>query len=289
MPHPTTFSVVAYDQQTQEIGIAVASKFLAVGAVVPFVRAGAGAIATQAFANTSYGPRGLDMLAAGAGPQAVATALLADDAGRNDRQFGIVGTVAGVPGATYTGESCIEWAGGVAKPNFAAQGNCLTGPEVVAALAYTFERARGTLAERLLAALRAGDVAGGDKRGRQSAALVVEKPAGGYAGFNDRYVDLRVDDHANPVRELARLLALHRLYFLPAAPEDVLAIDASVGQAIVAELKRVGVLAPDHERYDDGARSALVSFMHVENLENRVRSDGTVDRQTLAYLRAHRR
>lgn len=288
MPEPTTFSIVAYDEETREIGVAVASKFLSVGAVVPFVRAGVGAIATQAFANTSYGPRALEALVAGREPAEVASSLLAGDDGRDDRQFGIVAARAGASGATYTGSRCIDWAGGVAGPGFAAQGNCLTGPEVVAALANTVRTSRGSLADRLLAALRAGEATGGDKRGRQSAALIVEKPGGGYAGFNDRYIDLRVDDHADPTGELARLLELHKLYFFEAAPEDVLPIDARLGETIVAHLVRAGSLPPDHAAFDDDARTALVRFMHVENLENRVRNDGAIDRQTLAYLNDYR-
>lgn len=282
----TTFSIVACDPQSGEIGVAVQSKFLSVGAVVPWVRAGAGAIATQAFANTSYGPRALAMLAAGQTPEHVAQELIAGDDGRADRQFGIVDATGRA--STYTGEKCIAWAGGIAGANFAAQGNCLAGAAVVEALASTFQTAGGTLADRLVGALRAAQAAGGDKRGQQSAALVVEKPGGGYAGFNDRYVDLRVDDHAAPIEELARLLDLHKLYFFPAAPEDVLTVDEDLGREIVRELRRAGAWDAG-DAYDERARAALVTFMHVENLENRVRDDGTIDRQTLNYLRAYAR
>lgn len=278
----TTFSIVAADPQTGEIGIAVQSKFLSVGAVVPWVRAGAGAIATQAFANTAFGPSALDMLASGHAPEAVAASLIADDGGRDDRQFGIVD--ASGRSATFTGSKCITWAGGSAGPNFAAQGNCLAGPAVVDALASTFRPSTGYLADRLVAALQAGQAAGGDKRGQQSAALIIEKPGGGYAGFNDRYVDLRVDDHPQPIEELARLLELHKLYFFPALPQDVLTIDDELGREIARELARVGALE-NCERYDERARAALIAFMHVENLENRVREDGTIDRQTIEYLR----
>jgi uncharacterized Ntn-hydrolase superfamily protein len=164
----------------------------------------------------------------------------------------------------------------------------LAGPAVVDALASTFQTTSGALADRLVAALRAAQSAGGDKRGQQSAALIIEKPAGGYAGFNDRYVDLRVDDHCAPIEELARLLDLHKLYFFPAQPQDVLPIDEGLGREIARELVRVGAL-DSGERYDDRARDALVAFMHVENLENRVRDDGAIDRQTLDYLRACKR
>jgi uncharacterized Ntn-hydrolase superfamily protein len=279
---PTTFSIVACDPQSGEIGIAVQSKFLSVGAVVPWVRAGVGAIATQAFANTAYGPRGLDMLAAGESPEHVARQLIAGDEGHADRQFGIVD--ASGRASSYTGDTCIAWAGGIAGPNFAAQGNCLAGAGVVEALASTFQTQSGLLADRLLAALRAAQAAGGDKRGQQSAALIIEKPHGGYAGFNDCYVDLRVDDHTAPIEELARLLDLHKLYFFPAAPEDVVAVDDAVGREIVQHLRRAGALDGGDD-YDERAQRALVAFMHVENLENRVRDDGTIDRQTLNYLR----
>ncbi len=281
-----TFSIVAADTDANEIGIAVESKFLSVGAVVPWVRAGAGAIATQAFANTAFGPRGLDMLTAGHAPADVAAALVKTDDNRDDRQFGIV-DVAG-RAATFTGEKCITWAGGIAGTNFAAQGNILAGAAVVDALATTFAKSSGPLADRLIGALRAGQAAGGDKRGQQSAALIIEKPGGGYAGFNDRYVDLRVDDHPAPIEELARLLELHKLYFFQPQPQDVIPIDEAVGKDLVRELVRVGAL-DNGEHFDERARAALVSFMHVENLENRVRDDGAVDRQTLDYLRAHRR
>lgn len=278
----TTFSIVAADPLTGEIGIGVQSKFLSVGAVVPWVRAGAGGIATQAFANTAYGPRALEMLASGQSPQAVAQRLLHDDDGRDDRQFGIVDESGG--SYSFTGVKCIPFAGGVAGEGFAAQGNCLAGAAVVEALASTFRDSTGPLADRLLQALCAAQAAGGDKRGQQSAALVIEKPGGGYAGFNDRYVDLRVDDHPQPIEELARLLELHKLYFFPAAPQDVLHIDEALGNEIVRELRRAGAY-DGGERFDQSAQAALVSFMHVENLENRVRTDGTIDRQTLEYLR----
>jgi len=280
---PTTFSIVAADPARGEIGVAVASKFLSVGAVVPFVRAGAGAIATQAFANTAYGPRALDLLARGEPPAAAAAALTAADDGRDDRQFGIV--AAEGKAVTFTGARCIPWAGGTAGEGFAAQGNCLAGEAVVRALAATFLSSKGHLADRLVAALRAAQAEGGDKRGQQSAALVIEKPQGGYAGFNDRYVDLRVDDHAAPIEELARLLEMHKLYFFAAAPEDLVEIDAALGAEIVRELARAGALDAAHRTFDAAANKALVDFMHVENLENRVRSDGKIDRQTLGYLR----
>jgi len=282
-PRLTTFSIVAADVATGEIGIAVESKFLSVGAVVPWVRAGAGAIATQAFANTAFGPRALELLERGVPPDDVAQALLANDEGRDDRQFGIV--AADGRATTFTGSRCIAYAGGIAGTGFAAQGNCLAAEAVVEALARTFTAMEGPLSDRLVAALRVAQDAGGDKRGQQSAALIVEKPRGGYAEFNDRYVDLRVDDHATPIDELARLLQLHKLYFFAPEPQDVIDIDGALGDELVRELRRVGALAPEHQTFDARARETLVAYMHVENLENRVRDDGRIDRQTLDYLR----
>lgn len=287
IPKPSTFSIVAVDRETGEIGCGVQSKFLSVGAAVPWVRAGVGAIATQAFCNTTYGPKGLDLLATGIGPDEVMRALVDSDDDREDRQVGIVGRFG--RSSTFTGNRCIGYAGGVSGDGFPAQGNCLAQASVVRALAETFVAMHGTLADRIVAALRAAQAEGGDKRGQQSAALIIEKPGGGYAGFNDRYVDLRVDDHAAPIEELARLLDLHKLYFFEPAPHEVLSIDATLGEEIVRELARVGACADARAPFDKRARAALVDFMHVENLENRVRTDGTIDIQTLDYLRSYNR
>jgi uncharacterized Ntn-hydrolase superfamily protein len=286
LPTPSTFSIVACDRAAGEIGIAVQSKFLSVGAVVPWVERG-GAIATQAWANTTFGPTALAALRDGVVPDEIVRRLTANDPQAEDRQFGIVDAQGGA--ASFTGSRCIGWAGGIVGEGFAAQGNCLAGPAVVDAMARTFRETGGTLADRLVASLAAGQREGGDKRGQQSAALVIAKPHGGYGGFNDRYVDLRVDDHPAPIDELARLLELHKLYFFPAAPQDVLSVDEALGREIAGELVRVGALSARDGTYGDAARAALVAFMHVENLENRVRDDGAIDRQTLAYLRAHGR
>ena len=280
---PATFSIVALDRDAGELGIAVESKFLSVGALVPWLEAGVGAVATQAWANASFGPRGLVLLREGKTPDATLASMLAADDGREHRQVGIVDGAGGA--ATHTGAQCIPWAGGVAGDGFAAQGNCLAGPAVLDALAETFLRTPGRLAYRLVAALRAAQAAGGDKRGQQSAALLVVKPGGGYGGYTDRYVDLRVDDAREPIEALVRLLALHALYFFPAGPEDVLTIDDALGAELVALLHRAGELPGAGGPFDDAARAALVRFMHVENLEERVRSDGTIDRQTLDYVR----
>jgi uncharacterized Ntn-hydrolase superfamily protein len=201
-----TFSIVACDPEAGEVGVAVASKFLAVGSVVPYAKAGVGAIATQAWANTTYGPRGLDLMAAGAGPEDVISILTGNDDDRERRQLGVVD--AGGESATFTGGDCNQWAGGRAGPGYACQGNILVGRETVDAMAGTFEEAEGELALRLAKALKAGELAGGDSRGKQSAAILVVREGGGYFGMNDRYIDLRVDDHAEPVDELIRLLEM---------------------------------------------------------------------------------
>jgi len=284
---PSTFSIVTLDREAGELGIAVESKFLSVGALVPWLEAGTGAVATQAWANTGFGPRGLELLREGrSATEALATLLAADD-GREHRQVGIVDAAG--RSASHTGTACIPWAGGIAGDGFAAQGNCLAGPGVLDALAASFLASRGRLAERLVAAIAAAQAAGGDKRGQQSAALLVVKAKGGYGGYTDRYVDLRVDDAREPIDELARLLKLHALYFFPAEPEDVLTVDDALGAELVELLHRAGAFPRAGGPFDDAARDALIAFMHVENLEERVRADGTIDRQTLEYLRSRAR
>lgn len=206
-PGPSTFSIAAADPAAGEVGVAVASRFFAVGNVVPHARADVGAVATQATANTSFGPSGLELLARGATAEEALKVLLRGDEGRDRRQVGIV-TASG-DSATYTGPGCNPWAGGRRGPGYAVQGNILTGEAVVAAMEKAFLDGRGKpLAERLLASLAAGDAAGGDSRGRQSAALLVCRARGGYNGFTDRAVDVRVDDHPDPFRELSRLVGM---------------------------------------------------------------------------------
>lgn len=217
-PPVATFSIVGFDPGTGELGVAVQSKFVAVGAVVPWARAGVGAIATQAWANTRFGPVGLALLAAGKTPEEVGETLVAMDSRAGHRQFGIVD--ASGRSVTFTGEECLDWAGGRSGPNFAVQGNILAGPGVVDAMAEAFTSVEGDLGERLLAALAAGQAAGGDRRGRQSAALLIVREGWGYGGLNDRYRDLRVDDHPTPIAELQRLHELHRSVFKPPAEEQ---------------------------------------------------------------------
>jgi len=208
---PSTFSIVAHDQATAEWGVGVASKFLAVGAVVPWAQAGAGALATQAWANLSYAPQGLALLAGGRTAVEVVGHLTSADEGRQHRQLGVVDAQG--RSAAWTGGECFPWAGHRAGPGFTCQGNILAGEDVVRAMAGSFERSSGPLPERLVAALAAGQAHGGDSRGQQSAALYVVKTKGSYGGYLDRYVDLRVDDHQSPIGELTKLLELHRLYF----------------------------------------------------------------------------
>jgi len=200
----STFSIVGFDPATGDLGVAVASRFFGVGTVVPYAAAGVGAIATQSLANTSYGPRGLELLRAGNDAQGVLDRLLADDPQRDDRQVGIVDASGNA--VTFTGAGCLTWAGGRTGTNYSAQGNILAGPGVVDAMARAFEGTEGDLATRLTAALAAGQAAGGDARGRQSAALLVVREGGGYGGYDDHYIDLRVDDHPTPIVELQRLL-----------------------------------------------------------------------------------
>jgi uncharacterized Ntn-hydrolase superfamily protein len=205
-PPVCTFSIVAYDPDRQEWGVAVASKFLAVGSVVPWAKAGVGAIATQSHANTTYGPKGLELLAQGKSAEEVSKLLTDEDQAKDVRQLGIVDSQGNT--ATYTGTKCMPWAGGKKGKNFACQGNILTGEAVVEDMANAFEQAKGPLAWRMIAALEAAEKAGGDKRGKQSAAILIVREKSGYSGFNDRMIDFRVDDHAQPVQELARILAL---------------------------------------------------------------------------------
>jgi uncharacterized Ntn-hydrolase superfamily protein len=201
-----TFSIVAYDPATKEWGVAVASKYLAVGAVVPFAKAGVGAVATQSAVNITYGPRGLELLAQGKPAEEVVKTLTDADEGKEYRQLGIVDTKGNV--ANFTGKSCNAWAGAKSGKQYSCQGNLLTGEKVVEDMAKAFESAEGPLAWRLMAALEAGEKAGGDKRGKQSAAILVVRERAGPNGRGDRYLDFRVDDHKEPVTELARILAL---------------------------------------------------------------------------------
>jgi uncharacterized Ntn-hydrolase superfamily protein len=276
-----TFSIVACDADTQQLGVAVASKFLAVGAVVPWLECEVGAIATQALANTRYGPEGLALMREGASAREALDAVLGVDRGRDDRQAGFVD--ARGRAASHTGTSCMAWAGGRTGPGYAVQGNILTGPGVVDAMAEAYEAAAGALAERLLLALAAGDAAGGDRRGRQSAAIAVVAPAGGYGGNDDNLVDLRVDEHAEPVGELQRLHGIHVLLTGTTPEEQKLPLSGGLGDEVRDLLARAGYPS---EPGADGLDSALRAFVGTENLEARWWHEERLDPVVLEHLRS---
>jgi uncharacterized Ntn-hydrolase superfamily protein len=308
-----TYSIVALDPSTGDLGVAVQSKFLAVGAVVPWARAGVGAIATQAFAAVGYGPDGLALLADGATAEETVTRLLATDDLRDERQVGIVDALG--RSATHTGRNCFAWAGGRIGPGFAAQGNILAGAGVVDGLADTFLAAGRPFPELLVACLAAADSAGGDRRGRESAALLVVRAGGGYGGGNDRWMDLRVDHHDDPIGELARLLDLQHLYFDRPTAADLHPVDEATAGEIRAILEaldagpggrfgsvyapmsgmtaeeaevrpRVGEPRPLPSNWDEAWQRALDDWMSVENLEERAAAPGWIDRRVLDILRA---
>lgn len=278
-----TFSIVAFDPESGELGIAVQSKFLAVGAVVPWARAGVGAVATQAMANVSYGPRGLELMAEGRTAEETVQELVAADEGREDRQIGVVD--ARGRAATFTGDDCFDWAGGVTGEHYAAQGNILVGGETVQAMARVYKEADGDLASRLLTALDAGQEAGGDSRGRQSAALLVVREAGGYGGQSDRVVDLRVDEHPNPIKELIRIRELHNLYFGETDPDDVVAVEAEVREEVASSLVLLGYLESGDDANDEKLYEALGAFIGTENFEEREQGRGYLDRRVLDFMR----
>jgi uncharacterized Ntn-hydrolase superfamily protein len=273
----STYSIVACDLEAGEWGVAVQSKFLAVGAVVPAAEPHVGAIATQAWANLAYRPDGMALLRDGYSADEVVRTLVGADDGREHRQLGVVDGQGRT--ATYTGTECMAWAGGTTGPGYAAQGNILVSAATVDALATTFEgSAGGPLAERLLACLAAAEAAGGDRRGRQSAALYVARKEGGYGGTSDVAADLRVDDHPQPIEELARIYGLHDLLFGHTPEEDWLEVDA----ALAGELRELlGALG-----YQGDLPEALATWAGTENLEERVSGAERIDPVVLEQLRA---
>jgi uncharacterized Ntn-hydrolase superfamily protein len=275
-PRVATYSIAACDLAAGQWGVATQSKFLAVGSVVPWAAPHVGAIATQALANPRYGPDGLALLRAGRSAEEVVAELTAADEGRDDRQLGVVDATGG--SATFTGGGCLDWAGGLTGPGFAAQGNILVGEETVAALATTFTATDGQpLAERLLECLAAAQAAGGDRRGQQSAALLVVEKDGGYAGLSDSLVDLRVDDNAQPVPELARLYAMHSLLFGKTPRDRWLDVGDELRAELTGRLGRLG--------YDGDLESALGAWSGTENLEERVDGVEKIDPVVLEELR----
>jgi uncharacterized Ntn-hydrolase superfamily protein len=281
-----TFSLVACDRDATsgpEWGVAVASKFLAVGSVVPWARAGAGAVATQAFAEISFGPNGLDMLAEGKPAEEVLSALTSEDPEASKRQVGVVDGE-GRP-ATFTGEDCFDWAGGRTGEGYCCQGNILVGARVVDETAAAFESSSGHLASRLLKGLAAGDKAGGDRRGRQSAALIVVRPKGGYGGGSDVAVDLRVDDHADPVGELRRIYEIHSLLFPRPEELDFVDVDEELAEELRSHLGKAGYEVLPGRGYDEPLKRVLFEFVGTENLEERWTDEPSIERRVLEYLR----
>ena len=278
----STFSIVARDARNGDLGVAVQSKFLAVGSLVPWAKAGVGAIATQAALNAAYGAEGLRLLANGWSAHEALNHMVSMDSDADQRQVLIVDAAGRA--AAFTGAKCYEWAGHIVGEGYACAGNILVSRDTVEAMARTFETTDGPLAHRLVAALAAGQAAGGDRRGQQSAAVVVVRTAGGYAARTDRYVDLRVDDHPQPIAELQRLLALHHLYS-QSAPEDLMELT----EAICRELQTILRNAGQHHiqitgRFDDATRQALLDLYNMENLEDRWH-ERMIDKVALEYLR----
>jgi uncharacterized Ntn-hydrolase superfamily protein len=276
--HPSTFSIVAHDHASGSFGVAVQSKFLAVGAAVPFAAWDAGAIATQAWANTTYGPRGLEWLRSGMEASEVVRHLIADDPGRAHRQLGVVDLTGHA--SAHTGKECMDWAGHIVGDGFSCQGNILAGERVVAAMAEAFSVSTAPFAYRLVAALEAGQAAGGDRRGQESAALLVVRKDGGYSGFNDRAVDLRVDDHPSPIKELGRILDLHQLYFAEVDPADRVEIDDALDHELRQLLAKSGDLVAGRS-----LEQALAAYYSRENFEDRQHPGTAIDRRVLVYLR----
>ncbi len=305
-----TYSIVAWDSVTGDLGVVVQSKFPNVGGLVPWARAGVGAVATQSLANTAYGEQGLTLLAQGASAEEALRIIMRSDTLLGDRQVGLVDARGNA--ASFTGERTFDWAGGrVGKPGggstvggkgeviagrgFAAQANIMVSDQTVANMAETFERTPGALADRLMAALAAGQAGGGDKRGMQSAALLVVRAGAGYLGATDRFIDIRVYDAPDPIAELARLLALHKLHFFPSVPEDLVRLTPERVALLEPILLREPIGQPTTWlRQPEGSATpqfleALRDFMYWENYDVRVRMDGLIDRVVLEDILAKRR
>ena len=304
-----TYSIVAHDAATGDLGVAVQSKFPNVGGIVPWAKAGVGAVATQSLANTDYGETALELMARGATAPEALRIVMRGDPRPAQRQVGMVD--ARGHAATWTGDSCFDWAGGrtggraegrlggkgelIVGRDFAAQANIMVSDQTVRRMAEAFQRTTGSLADRLLAALVAGQAGGGDKRGMESAALLVVRKNAGYLGLNDRYIDIRVYDDTNPIRELERLYQLHKLYFFASRPEDLLALTPD----LVKQLEPILLREPENQKEKwlaapQGVASrtfleALANFMYWENYDVRVRMDGKIDRVVLDDILKRRR
>jgi uncharacterized Ntn-hydrolase superfamily protein len=282
-----TFSIVAYSPDEKAWGVAVASKFLAAAAVVSWAQAEAGAIATQSYAKVGFGPDGLALLKMGKSASETLTTLLANDPMREQRQVGIMDAQGNV--AAHTGKNCHDYAGHKLGKNFSVQGNILTGADVLEAMAEAYQNSNGELADRLLATLRAGDAVGGDKRGRQSAGVLVVKPKGGYGGDTDRYLDLRVDDDEQPLKKLKLLVDSHHLFFGEAKPEDLLPIDETIARELQNIMVKQAYMGGDvNGAWDEVAKQAFWLMVGNENLEERWsidKSPDKIDKVALDYLR----
>jgi uncharacterized Ntn-hydrolase superfamily protein len=274
----STYSIAACDLERGEWGVGVQSKFLAAGSIVPWAEPGVGAVATQALANPRYGPDGLAYLRDGLSADETVVALVEADEGRDDRQVGIVDAQGRA--ATYTGKACLDWAGGKTGPGYAAQGNILVSEETVAGLVHGFEANVGRpLAERIVEALAAAQLAGGDRRGQQAAGLLVVQKDGGYGGMDDVLVDLRVDDHAEPVAELKRLYGMHQLLFGKTPAEEWLPVDEALAEELRGRLAALGYADPSLEK-------SFNQWAGTANLEDRVTGVDRIDPVVLDELRS---
>jgi len=304
-----TYSIVAYDSVTGDLGIAVQSKFPNVGGLVPWAKAGVGAVATQSLSNTDYGEQGLELIARGATAPEAMRIIMRGDTRPSQRQVGMVDARGN--SASWTGDSTFDWAGGttggqavrrlagkgelIVGRGYAAQANIMVSDATVRNMAETFERTRGSLADRLLAALVAGQAGGGDKRGMQSAALLVVRAGAGYLGATDRYIDIRVYDAPDPIKELQRLYELHKLYFFTTDSADLVPITPALQKELEAILlaepanQREKWLAAPQASVNETFLTALANFMYWENYDVRVRMDGKIDRVALDDIRKNRK
>lgn len=281
---PATFSIVAFDPRSRDLGIAVQSKFIAVGALVPWAKANVGAIATQAWANASYGPNGLKMLESGRSASETLQELLANDLRPEVRQVAIVDAKGGV--AVHTGTECMEWAGHVTGSGYSCQGNILVSSRVVESMAKAYEQTTGDIIDKLLEALSAGQTVGGDRRGQQSAALLVIRDKGGYEGMTDRYVDIRVDDHTAPIEELKRVFKIYDMTMLSREdPKNLLTIDREIATTLQRDLKKLGMYNESISGVlDDATKKSLRNFININNFENKMRKDERIWKSILDYM-----
>lgn len=281
---PSTFSIVAYDFENKDLGVAVQSKFPAVGAVVPWAKAKVGAVATQASVNVTFGSQGMHLLQEGLSAQEVLRKLLAQDLRQEVRQVAIVDSKGEV--AAHTGKECMEWAGHVSGKGYSCQGNILASSRVVEAMARAYEESEGDLIDKLIAALSGGQAAGGDRRGQQSAAILIVREKGGYEGFTDRYVDLRVDDHAHPIEELKRVLGVYNVTMLSREdPKNLLTIDQSITTIIQRNLTKLGIYRGQITgKFDASTEKALENWVDINNFENRMREPGRIWKSILDYM-----